>query len=66
MKATIENGVLLRDGLKLTCPRQSRPEGYVYCAVDCPAFYHIPKTGNIAARVELRCFPQVVEFEIEE
>jgi hypothetical protein len=36
------------------------------CTEKCPAFNHIPATGRTPARVELKCFPQVVEFEIEE
>jgi hypothetical protein len=53
---------LERDGLILDCPHD--PDNY--CNNGCPACHIHQPLGNLRGHVELKCFPQPVDFEIEE
>lgn len=63
MKAELKNDCFYRDNIKQFCPHCGVG---VECNRWCPAFNYRPKTDNITGRVELRCFPQTVEFEVKE
>jgi hypothetical protein len=51
-----------RDGVELCCPHQ--PDGAM-CGNWCPACHIHQPLGNLRGHVELKCFPQPVDFEIE-